>query len=840
MDAAHPAPPPGSRDAEVMALVARLQSHYLRGAPSKQVLDALLPGLLAFSGCDYGFIAEVWRDEAQRPYLKIFTLTDIAWDEATRAMLARELPRGIEFRSLDTLFGAPLTSGVPIIANDARRDPRGGGRLPPGHPGLDSFLGLPLFHGGELVGEIGLANRQGGFDESLVAALEPLTATVAAIIGAIRLDQQREQAQQALRESEARWHAIFELASAGIARVAPDGRFVDVNPRYCEITGRSAQEMCSLRFQDITHPDDLSDDEALLAEIRRGRLPRYSIDKRYLRPDGQAVWVRLVVAPELDANGELISCIAVIVDIDEQRRIHAQLHERDALLAKLTQQVPGMICRFELLPDGTTVVPFASDAVRQLFELEPADLRDSARPMIMRVPKAERARVWDGIVRSGQDMQPWRTEFPVDLPRGGRRWIEGHAQPEPRPGGGTLWHGYMADITERKRVEADLVSARAAARANEAKTEFLSRMSHELRTPLNAVLGFAQLLADDHAHPLDAQQRERVSHIERAGQHLLSMIGDVLDFSKIDSGGFALEPQAVPVGIAVDEAMALVAPLARRQDVALQRPAIDATLHVHADALRLRQVLVNLLSNAVKYNRRGGSVRVELRGDAPSRVVVDVHDSGVGLSEAQLAQLFQPFNRLGAEHGTVEGTGLGLAITRKLVLMMGGEIGVRSTRGVGSCFSIDLPRSHVATAAPSTGARPPSVRNEPRHHVVLYAEDHDVNVELVRQVLSMRDGCELRVARNGRDAIAQARSQPPDLLLLDMHLGDMTGLDVLLALRDEPGLAGVPRVALSADALPGQIDAAIAHGCCEYLTKPLDVAGLLATLSRHLDTPAAR
>ncbi|MGA0612077.1 PAS domain S-box protein [Caldimonas sp. KR1-144] len=839
MDATPPAPAPGSRDAEVTALVGRLQSHYLRGAPPKQVLDALLPELLAFSGGAYGFIAETWRDEIGRPYLKIFTLTDIAWDDATREMLSRELPRGIEFRNLDTLFGAPLVSGAPIIANDARNDPRASGRLPPGHPGLDSFLGLPLFHGGELVGEIGLANRPGGFDDALVAALEPLTATVAAIIGSLRLERERQDAQRALREREARWRETFELADTGLALVSPDGHFIDVNLCMCQITGRSRQELLTLRFQDITHPDDLAHDDRLRTEMLAGRGQHYQMEKRYLRPDGSAVWVQLTVAAVPNAQGTVDHFVSVVHDITERKRVELLLRERDALLAKLTQQVPGMICRFELLPDGRTRVPFASDAVRQLFELEPEDLCDDGRPMIWRVPKDERARIWDGVVDSATELKPWRTEFPVDLPRGGRRWIEGHAMPEPRPGGGTLWHGYMTDITERKRVEAALVSARAAARANEAKTEFLSRMSHELRTPLNAVLGFAQLLGSDRSHPLDPLQRERIGHIERAGQHLLSMIGDVLDFSQIDAGTLALEPAAVPVRVAVEEAMALVAPLARRLDVAMQRPQIDAGLHVRADALRLRQALVNLLSNAVKYNRRGGSVRVEARRCAPARIGIEVHDTGIGLNDAQLGQLFQPFNRLGAERSAIEGTGLGLAITRKLVRLMGGDIHVRSAAGAGSCFTAELPQAESEAHAAAGDAASPPAPPGPRRHIVLYAEDHEVNVELVRQVLALREGCELRVARTGRDAIEQARAEPPDLLLLDMHLGDLSGLDVLHALSSEPALAGVPRVALSADALPGQVEAALAGGCSDYLTKPLDVAALLEILARHLDGPSS-
>ena len=693
-------------------LIRRLQSGLVNSHEPHRVFDALLPDLLSLSGSEYGFIAEVWRAADGAPYLKIFTMTNIAWDEASRAMVERERRHGIEFRNLETLFGAALVSERPVIANDAPHDPRSGGGMPPGHSPLDTFLGMPLHYGGDMVGMIGLANRRPGYDEALLESLEPLFQSVAGIIAAVQLDRRR----------------------------------------------RSAE---------------------------------------------------------------------------------AALIERESAFGKLADRVPGVLLQFHVDPAGRTRVPYASAALRELFELEPdGPVRQDARLMIERVVPGRRRAVWDSLARGSRELTPWTVEFEIDLPRGGRRWVEGHGTPERLPDGGTLWHGYIADVTERKRYDAALLEAQAAARANAAKTEFLSRMSHELRTPLNAVLGFAQLLQSDPTVPLQDGQRARVGHIERAGQHLLAMIGDVLDLSRIESGNLPLLPQPLAVAALIEDSVALVAPTARASGVALLLPASATPLHVLADPMRLRQVLVNLLGNAVKYNRSGGQVVIEAQALDAERLRLAVTDTGIGLTPLQQAHLFEPFNRLGAERRGIEGTGLGLAISRRLVGLMGGEITVSSEPGHGSTFALTLPRAAAHDAA--TVAEPSRSTAPAAPHSVLYAEDNTLNVELVRQLLQLRPGCELRIARNGREAIASARSAPPDLLLIDMHLGDMTGLDVLAALRDEPALAGVARVALSADALPDRVRAARAAGFDDYLTKPVDLAELLACLDRHLATRLGR
>ncbi len=410
----------------------------------------------------------------------------------------------------------------------------------------------------------------------------------------------------------------------------------------------------------------------------------------------------------------------------------------------------------------------------------------------------------------------------------------------------------LDDVSERVHMAEVLGSARDAEQANRAKTEFLSRMSHELRTPLNAMLGFAQLLRVDPRHPLADAQRQKVDHIERAGAHLLAMMTDVLDLSRIEAGSLPMAFQSVAVGQIVDEAISLVSHQAAEARLRLSAHVAEPVvvhpglapppLAVRADPVRLRQVLVNLLSNAIKYNRPGGRVSLEAM-PVDGEVMFNVTDTGPGLSAEQLSHLFEPFNRLGAERTSVEGTGIGLVIVKRLVDLMHGRVDVGSAPGTGSSFKVWLApstqspeavRPHPAVAAGAAARELPLPQGDhgSPHRTVLYAEDNMINVELVRQVMRMRPHWHLEVALCGQQAIDMARQAPPDLLLLDMHLGDMSGLDVSDALSGHAATSAIPRVALSADAMPDQISEARSRGFVDYLTKPLDVGRLLALLDQ--------
>jgi signal transduction histidine kinase/ActR/RegA family two-component response regulator len=408
----------------------------------------------------------------------------------------------------------------------------------------------------------------------------------------------------------------------------------------------------------------------------------------------------------------------------------------------------------------------------------------------------------------------------------------------------------LRDITMRIVADGERRAHEALEAASKAKTEFLSRMSHELRTPLNAVIGFSKLLRLDTAEPLSVEQLERVQHVENAGSHLLALVNDVLDLSRIESGEMSVSSQAVQLPRVIEEAATMVSPLVTKAGIEVfvasenpvpgqprradARPLSPGDVWVNADPVRLRQVLVNLLSNAVKYNRPGGRVALTWRRTDDACEIL-VTDTGQGIPAEQLACLFQPFNRLGAESTTVEGTGIGLVLSRQLAEMMGGSLTISSTFGVGTCASLRLGLAQ----APAVKAVPARLgRAEERAApalTVLYAEDDEVNAELVRQLVTMRRGVSLRVATSGAMALECARADPPDLMLVDMNLGDMTGIELASALQESPQTADLRLVALSADALPEQISATLAAGFETYLTKPVDFRKFLDVLDSHLN-----
>jgi PAS domain S-box-containing protein len=711
-------PPPASPAVSLPELVSHLGARYVRGASAADIFEALLPDLQAFTRCEAAFVGRL-RETDGKPHLQLFSPALPAWSPPSEVSGASAATRYSICHDLQSLLGRVLTSGRPVIHNevDEAQQPVG---LSFDHPVVDQFMGIPLVHGGALVGVLALINRQEGFSSALMTELAPAVHTLSSIVGALALERaQREallaqtQAQDQLQRHEDHYRQIFEAAGVGIALVSLQGQMLDLNQRFADICQRPREQLLGMCFQEITHPEDLTVDQALLDATLQGHRSRYSLDKRYLLPDGGSVWVQLNVVLVRNAQGQPLHFVSVI-----------------------------------------------------------------------------------------------------------------------------------EDISERKRYQEALLTAQASERASKAKTEFLSRMSHELRTPLNAMLGFAQLLRVDPANPLNEGQRQRLAHIEKAGAHLLAMLTEVLDLSRIEAGSLPLSLEALSLQEVVVEAMDMVAPQAQQQGVGLMLGTIPAGTFVRADQLRLRQILVNLLSNAIKYNRPQGAVHVGVEQLAP-HVIVSVQDTGQGMSPDQLNHLFEPFNRLGAERSAVEGAGIGLVIVKRLVGLMHGRLEVQSTPGVGTVFRMVLPSaespqplsSELAEAPPHSGfghlpepmaSTPTGVRWR-----VLYAEDNPVNVELVRHVMHLCPQWQLEVATNGSDAIEQILRDPPDLLLLDMHLGDMTGLDVAEALSHHEHTAKLPKVILSADVMPDQRHAAKAQGFVDYLTKPLEVHKLMALLE-HL------
>jgi len=407
--------------------------------------------------------------------------------------------------------------------------------------------------------------------------------------------------------------------------------------------------------------------------------------------------------------------------------------------------------------------------------------------------------------------------------------------------------GALQDLTqvlrlreaEREREEAQI--------ASRTKSDFLARLSHELRAPLNAILGFAQMLGRNDATsgidypPLHPNQQHGLAQIRQAGWHLLDMINDVLDLSRMEAGSLRLTLEPVSLSDLAQEAVAMVEPAAQQGGVSLELSLSPQADRVQADPVRLRQVLINLLGNAIKYNRKGGKVVLRTRPGAVGEVSIEVEDNGIGMSESQMGELFTPFHRLGRDKQTTQGapgmpgsqgTGIGLVICRKLADLMGGELSVSSHEGAGSTFSLRLPRpagEPVRTMVTSAMPLMPHVSIG----TVLYIEDSEADIAVMREIVKARPGVTLVSAHTAAQGLAVAADV--DLVLLDLDLPDRPGIDLLRALQADTRLRGTPVIVVSAESRPQRIDECFDAGASQFLTKPLDAKQTLRAIDESLD-----
>ncbi len=397
----------------------------------------------------------------------------------------------------------------------------------------------------------------------------------------------------------------------------------------------------------------------------------------------------------------------------------------------------------------------------------------------------------------------------------------------------------LRDITDRKRMEESLIEdKKSAEEANRAKSEFLSRMSHELRTPMNAILGFGQLMELDTDEPLTASQEERLKEILTAGNHLLELINEVLDLSRIESGKLTLSIENVDLLDALEETLTLVFPMAGEKGVIIENNLRGRPV-VRADRTKLKQVLLNLLSNAVKYNRDGGRVTLNQRTTPDGNIGIEVRDTGFGISQEQLEDIFEPFNRLDAEKTDIEGTGIGLTITRRLLDQMNGGIEVNSTPGEGSTFILTLPEGEV-TALPENAAPAHSEGSngggDTRVHKVLYVEDNPANLSLIEQIFKLRKDITLLKAPQAQIGIDLARAHRPDLILMDINLPEMDGIEAFRRLRSHEETRDIPVIAVSANAMESDVKKTLSAGFRSYIKKPFNLPAFLEEVYGILKT----
>lgn len=626
-----------------------------------------------------------------------------------------------------------------------------------------------------------------------------------------------------LEASESNFRQIFEQAPIGMAVVDLDQRFVQVNGSLSHILGYSVEELSQKSTYDITSSEDISTDKQNVEALLRGAR-HCSFEKRYVRKDNQPIWTALTACLIQDEEAKPHHYVTMVEDISERKRAEEALRESKRQLEEahhanqlIMDNSQDVICTVDDNGRFLTV----NAACEHLWGYTPSEL--IGRHYIELVHPDDQRRT----KQASKDLEVAGkiTDFVNRYIRKDGSIVD------------VLWSAYWSetdrvsfcvahDVTERQRNEKALREAKEEAdRANRAKSEFLSRMSHELRTPLNAILGFGQLL--ERQQPTDVQ-RARIGHILGAGRHLLDLINEVLDISRIEAGRLQLSLEPVSVGDAVAEVLDLMRPLATERSIGLSTPAnVDKTSHVLADRQRLKQVLLNLLTNAVKYTQPGGSVIISCSSSGEDKVRLMVSDTGPGIPAEKLSRLFIPFDRLGAEQSDVPGTGLGLALSQRLVQEMGSSIGVNSAVGQGSTFWVEFPRtaSPVERLALHKGAVDRQEQGPvPDKRTVLYIEDNPSNLALIEQILETEPNIELMTAMQGKVGLDLARQHSPDLILLDLHLPDLPGWDVLAQLQADETTRAIPTIVISADATAGQIKRLLAAGARAYLTKPVDLA----------------
>lgn len=628
----------------------------------------------------------------------------------------------------------------------------------------------------------------------------------------------------------ARSASLLEAVPEGIFFVTVHGVILTANTRGAQMFGYEPAELVGTQIEMLlpldARPRHLERRERFLTTMRleAEELPPTS----GLRRDGTTFPIEVILA--LDHSGPEPIVITALRDVTAQRAAEEAARENESRLRQLAESVETVFILRQIDPPENLYV---SPGSAKILGVGPEALMSDPGAIVMHPDDHER--VHRTFVDPSRLGLPAHSEHRIILADGSERWIRSVATPVPNPVGPPERYVITAeDITPRMAAAEHLREAEHTARAaNAAKNIFLSRMSHELRTPLNAVLGFGQLLEFELA---GTPHEEEVAQILKGGRHLLNLINDVLDVARIESGEMSVSLEPVPTDDLVAESMQLMASMAQQAGITLlHTPGLEGW-HVLADRQRLRQILLNLLSNAIKYNHPGGSVWVEqsLVGD---EIAITVRDDGPGVPHALQDRLFTPFDRLGAESTGIDGTGIGLTLTRSLSALMSGSVTVDSELGRGSAFTVSLPRAipaHLGTGARAEDGTAQLVEQGPgaRSLTLLYVEDNVPNVQIIEHLLRLRPRWRLIHAGSGGLGLELARAHRPDLVLLDLHLPDRSGADVLRALKDDPDTHEAPVLILTADATAGQSRRLLELGAEQYLTKPLDLREILAALDR--------
>jgi len=676
----------------------------------------------------------------------------------------------------------------------------------------------------------------------------------------------RKQAEEALVKAGALQSAIFN--SANFSSIATDAKGV------IQIFNVGAERMLGYTAAEVMNkitPADISDPqeviaraealslelgtpitpgfEALVFKASRGIEDIYELT--YIRKDGSRFPAVVSVTALRDAHGGIIGYLLIGTDNTARKQVEAEQMLLDQRLRDQQFYTRSLIeSNIDALM--TTDLRGIITDVNQQMEALTGCTRDEliGAPFKNYFTDPERAEA--GIKQVLRESKVTNYELTARA-RDGKETVVSYNATTLHDRDRKLRGVFAAarDVTERKRFELTLQennvaleSAIAAAdKANLAKSNFLSSMSHELRTPLNAILGFGQLMESDVPAPT-AAQKASIDQILQAGWYLLELINEILDLALIESGKFSISREPVSLDEVMLECQSMIEPQAGKRGISMRFPEFAEPCFINADRTRVKQVVINLLSNAIKYNRADGSVIVDCIAGSAQNIRINIRDTGLGLSPEKLGQLFQPFNRLGQESSAEEGTGIGLVVTKRLVELMGGTLGVESTVGTGSVFWVELDSAVMPSLAdgvfvPAALPSKPIETGAPTH-TLLYVEDNPANLQLVAQLIARRPDMRLLTAIDGPSGIDLAHAALPDVILMDINLPGMSGIEAMQLLRQHPATAHIPVVALSANAIPYDIERGLEAGFFRYLTKPIKVNEFMVALDVALEHAVAQ
>ncbi|MBP0010094.1 MULTISPECIES: PAS domain S-box protein [unclassified Roseofilum] len=850
-----------SRSNQLLNAISTAQAQFITAGNRLTIFEGLLSNLLELTKSEYGFIGEVrfqdqnssilpstsLREQQDKrpecneillkirgvPYLKTYSISNGVWDRATP-----------EFENINTLFGAVVMTRKPVITNSPNTDPQHCG-IPDGHPPLKTFLGLPIYIGSTLVGMVGIANRPQGYDLAIVEELEPFLITCSNLMQGYRLQRKREETEQ----ENARQLASIEAAVDGIALLKGD---------YYEYLNRSHVQMF-----DYDSPEELIGKSWRILYSEQ-ELKRFEEEIFPVLLE-QGSWRGEVIATRKDGStfNEYLSLtltedgtrICVCQDITDRKQAQAQLQPQ---MAAIEAAIDGIA----ILKDDRYI--FINQAHLSLFNFtDPQELlgqtwRKLYAPEQIQFfeeqvfPVLDVKHQWRGTTVALRQGEPFAQELSLTLTD----------------------NGYLIcvsrDISDRQAAEQQLLKTnQELARATQLKDEFLANMSHELRTPLNAILGMTEGLQEQIFGEINERQLKAIQTIERSGSHLLELINDILDVAKIESGQIELEYRRVPVAPLCTSSLAFVKQQALKKGIFLETQIAKNLPDLWVDERRIRQVLINLLNNAVKFTPDGGKITLKVvsrhslsqeeplcfpeirnvnafyaEGDSDRQdpgftihhyLRIGISDTGIGIAPENLEKLFKPFVQIdSALNRKYTGTGLGLTLVKQIVELHGGKVVVRSKVDCGTCVSIDLPCLELPSIETNPSTEPERFQEAhastaARSPLILLVDDNDANITTLSSYLNVK-GYQLCIGRNGLEGVALAASEQPDIILMDIQMPEMDGLEAIKKIRQDLQLVDIPIIALTALAMEGDRDRTLEAGANEYLSKPVKLKQLVTLI----------